>query len=123
MSLGRTWVKSRVSESAWTKVYRTEALAEQGNGCAYCFAPLTAKCATADHKKARSKGGTTEKENIKAACAPCNTAKGSNSEAAFKRRIKNPEPGDSILIWLAWSRRRIWLATRRACKRIAESVG
>lgn len=116
-------VHSRVSEQAWLGMYRAEARAEQGGKCAYCHEPISLAKTTADHVKARIKGGTTtNRKNIKAACEPCNKTKDSMLEAAFLRAIKNPQPGDSIYIWLAWSRRRIWLATERVCKRIMGMV-
>lgn len=111
-------VHSRVREQTWLRMYREEARAEQKGACAYCHEPISLAKTTGDHAKARIKGGTTTKKNIKAACEPCNKTKGSMSEAAFLRAIKNPQPGDSIFIWMAWSRRRIWLATERVCKRI-----
>lgn len=119
---GRTWTKSVVHEGVWARVFKTDALSEQGGTCAYCFDPLTAKIATADHKKPRSKGGTTEKKNIKAACSPCNFLKGSMTATGFIAWIKNPQPGDDLLVWLTWSRRRINLAARRACQRIAGAL-
>jgi 5-methylcytosine-specific restriction endonuclease McrA len=75
-----------------------------------------------DHVTPRVKGGMTKKENIKAACADCNLAKGRLSAAEFVKRIKNPQRTDTLRIWKAWSRRRIWLATHRVCKRIEAMV-
>ena len=95
---------------------------KQGGKCAYCHEPIARADATGDHVKPRFKGGATTRENIKAACEPCNLTKRSMSEAAFLRAIKNPQPGDSLHIWMAWSRRRIWLATERVCTRITRMV-
>jgi 5-methylcytosine-specific restriction endonuclease McrA len=113
---------ARVSEKAWLRVYREEARHEQNGRCAYCHSIISRSATTADHVTARIKGGQTRKENIKAACKPCNLTKGSMGEAAFLRAIKNPQPGDSIFIWLAWSRRRIGLAAERACNRIMRAA-
>lgn len=106
------------AEQMFLRMFRNDALCEQGRRCAYCHEPLTPQKATADHVTSRTMGGSTTRKNIKAACEPCNKTKKGMSEAAFLRAIKNPQPGDSIHIWLAWSRRRIWLATERVCKRI-----
>jgi 5-methylcytosine-specific restriction endonuclease McrA len=109
-------------EARILKNHRSEALAEQGGCCKYCYAPLTVATSTADHKKARAKGGTNARGNIVAACVECNVAKGSWNILSFNKAIRNPE-GHSFQIWRAWSRRRIWLATHRACRRIRYSVG
>lgn len=109
-------------EQMFLRMYRNDARAEQGGKCAYCREPISRAQATGDHVKSRFNGGATDRKNIKAACLPCNRTKKSMSEAAFLRAIKNPQPGDSIHIWMAWSRRRIWLATERACKRIMGMV-
>lgn len=121
---GRTWVKSRVSEQTWLRVFRADAATEQRGRCRYCGEPLSAANITGDHLLARSRGGTTERNNIKAACRDCNMTKGSLSESAFLALIKRqPEPGSSIYLWLAWSRRRLWMRTHRACERIARAAG
>lgn len=111
-----------LSERDWRRMYKAEALAVQDRRCAYCYSELTRKDATADHVVARSRGGQTQRINIKAACDRCNRLKGSMGERAFVRLIKNPKPGDGLGVWLAWSRRRISLATMRACNAIMASV-
>lgn len=110
-------------DALWNKVYRTEARAKQKGKCAYCLEPITVKRTTADHVNPRSKGGTTKQENIKAACAPCNKAKGSKSETAFKRMLRDPPPSAGINVHLASMRFRLWTRTHLACKRILLSVG
>lgn len=112
----------RKFESHVLSAHKREALAEQGGVCRYCLAPLTHRTATADHKLARSRGGTNERRNIVAACEPCNKAKGSMAVLSFTKCIKNPL-GASLAIHLAWSRRRVWLATYRACRGISYSAG
>ena len=119
---GRAWPKSRVSEQAWTRLFRSEALAKQDGRCTYCAEPMRAALATADHVMPKSRGGATVRENIKAACEACNVAKSNMSAAQFLKKIKHPESGDPIGIWMAWARRKIWLATHRSCDRIARSV-
>lgn len=102
--------------------HKREALKEQQGVCRYCLAPLTVAKATADHIKPRVNGGTNARANIVACCAPCNTAKGSMNVLTFTRAIKNPS-GASIAVHLAWSRRRVWLATYRACRGIRYAAG
>lgn len=103
-------------------MFRNDALAGQGGRCAYCHEPMRAAAATADHVEPRKRGGTTRRENISAACKPCNLTKGHLSKAAFLAKIKSPEPADGIHVWLAHFRRRLWLSTHRACKRIARAA-
>jgi 5-methylcytosine-specific restriction endonuclease McrA len=114
--------RERKRERMWTRMFALESWLKQGGKCAYCREPMKRDDITGDHVDPIVSGGSTRRENIKAACRPCNMAKGHLSETAFLKAIKSPRPGDSIHIWLAWSRRRIWLRTERACKRIMEAV-
>lgn len=119
---GRTWVKSRVSEQAWQRAFRSDAASAQGGLCRYCRVPLSAQNISADHLKPRRSGGTTQRENIKAACRDCNFVKGSLSEKVFISAIKAPQPGSPLHVWLIFMRRRIWVRTHRACDRIEAMV-
>lgn len=115
----------RKIEARILKSHKSEALAEQGGCCRYCMAPLTISQATADHRVPRSKGGLNVRANIIAACQPCNAAKGSLPVLGFTRMLKGalPPAGAPLSILMAWSRRRIWLATHRACRTIRYSAG
>lgn len=115
-------VMAKQIEAHFLRGYKAEALTDQSGCCKYCFAPLNIATATADHVQPRSKGGTSMRRNIVAACSECNTAKSSMSVAAFNKAIRSPA-GHGLQIWRAWSRRRIWLATHRSCRRIRSSVG
>jgi 5-methylcytosine-specific restriction endonuclease McrA len=114
--------RERNRDAKWTRMYRVEAWIAQGGKCAYCHEPVARACATADHVDPLIGGGSTKRENIKATCASCNMTKGTMTEGAFLKLIKSPKPGDCIYIWLAWSRRRIWLRVERAQKRIMAMV-
>lgn len=114
--------RGRVSEHAWVRLFRAEAVTTQEATCAYCYCPITMRTATADHIKARKLGGVTGRENISAACIDCNVLKGHKTPNAFKKLIKSPQPGCDIRIWMAWSRRRIFLATDRSCNRILRAA-
>lgn len=112
------------SEQRWIKLYRAEALTEQRGRCAYCKAPLPARQATADHLWPRKRYGQTSRENIVAACRPCNKAKGHKSEGQFYKLIKGRTPprGAPPEILLIWASRRIWKRTHRACETITACV-
>lgn len=81
----------RVTEQAWLRVYRCEALTEQNGRCRYCKDKLTPLTATAEHLQPRSKGGSTNAKNVKASCRACNLTKGSLSDQQFSKLIKNPD--------------------------------
>jgi 5-methylcytosine-specific restriction endonuclease McrA len=114
--------RTRSRDRAWIKMFTLDAWIKQGCKCAYCHEPMRREDLTGDHVDPLIHGGSTKRENIKAACRPCNLTKGSMTEAAFLKAIKSPKPGCDIHIWLAWFRRRLWLRTERACKRIEAMV-
>ena len=98
--------------------YRDASLAEQQGQCFYCKCPIDEGNVTGDHKRARSRHGPTLRHNIVAACSDCNRAKGNMHWLRFLKCIRNPRPSDSLDIWLAHFRRRLWKRTWAACKRI-----
>lgn len=122
--MGGTSGLSRLQEEHWLRAYRIEARHEQDGRCYYCRSRLTWKDTTADHVVPRSKGGQTRRDNIRAACRACNKEKGDKTEGQFLALLKRPpERGAPVWRWLAWSRRRIGVASERACRHIAQSVG
>jgi 5-methylcytosine-specific restriction endonuclease McrA len=108
---------------AFYVMHRGDALRAQKHTCFYCYCPLTVRLATADHRIAQAKGGKHSRDNLAAACADCNGLKGTMSEVEFKRLIKVPPEGASLPLLLAWSRRRTWLATHRATRRLSRLFG
>lgn len=112
-----------IKDQKWARVYCAEALSDQGGRCFYCRMPMSVAIATADHKVPQIFGGETSRKNIAAACRDCNMAKGSLTANEFVRLIKSPYPGIEIFIWMAWSRRRIFLAAERACTRLSRFAG
>ncbi|MDP7322161.1 MAG: HNH endonuclease [Bacteriovoracaceae bacterium] len=62
--------------------------------CQYCHTPFKAKDLTLDHVIPKSKGGSTDWENIVTACGPCNNKKGDKSlkEMGIKLKKKPKEP-------------------------------
>lgn len=87
-------------ENAFFKATRVESLTTFENKCAYCYDRLTVRTVTADHYKARSKGGLDHAENIVPACKPCNLLKGNMTAGEFKKKIKNATYSSDGLHWL-----------------------
>lgn len=114
--------RERKHGQPWLRMFAMDAWIAQNHKCAYCRKPMERSEVTGDHVQPIINGGSTTRKNVKAACDSCNFTKGHMSEAFFLKTIKSPKPGDSINIWLAWSRRRIWLRVERACKRIEAMV-
>ena len=112
-------------DAAFIKAHRIDALSAQNGFCRYCLGPLTPREATADHRTPRARGGSNAKANIAAACRDCNMTKGMMDERLFQRLIAGPmaPTGLGIHLIAAWSRRRIWSAMHRACRRILKSAG
>ena len=111
------------NERFWLKIHRDDAWRAQGRKCKYCHEPLRKDQATADLRTARKNGGTTSTVNILVACGDCNVAKGARTELSFKRAIRDPAPTDTWGIWMAWSRRRLWLRAEAANTRLLRYVG
>lgn len=109
-------------DRAFLKIYREESLKEHDGKCTFCYEPLTYKNVTADHRKAQAKGGTHQKSNITAACYACNQTKGSMTESAYRKAIKNPA-GRDLYFWLAWSRRKVNLQVDRSINHIKTYFG
>ncbi|WP_315922044.1 HNH endonuclease signature motif containing protein [Mesorhizobium sp. SP-1A] len=93
-------------ENAFFKATRVESLTTFDNKCAYCYDRLTSRTVTADHFKARSKGGLDHAENIVPACRPCNRLKGSMTAGEFKKRIKGATYMKDGLDWVLTKVRR-----------------
>lgn len=81
---------SKIREQTWVRVYKCDALTEQGGRCAYCREPLRPSQATGDHVIPRIEGGTTNFKNIKAACEPCNKLKGRMGAKKFMNFVHQP---------------------------------
>ena len=105
---------------AFYRATREDARIEQNSQCSYCYEPLTARDATADHVKARKNFGGNDRENIVAACRPCNEAKGHMTVGQFKALIKSFPGTENIRIMMCWVRRRLNLALNRLEKRVME---
>ena len=105
---------------AFFRVYREEARVEQHSQCEYCYEPMTYRTATADHVKPRKDSGLDRKENLVAACEPCNKAKGHMSVNQFKKLIKTPPFGHSTNLMMCWVRRRLNLALNRLERNVME---
>lgn len=115
--------KNWKTEAAFIRVYREEARREQKGLCAYCREPITYRTATADHVIPKKRNGLDHRNNIVAACEPCNTAKGSMSERHFKMVIKDFPAGRPTKFIMAWSRRRLNLAVEHFGKSLNRAMG
>lgn len=112
-----------VQDHVWQRMLRQDAACKQKHRCHYCRAPMPFKAVTADHKRSRKNGGLTTRENIAAACEPCNRAKGWMTEGAFLALINRDFPsGAPVAILLIWASRRIFKRAERACRRIEGMV-
>lgn len=107
-----------LNSKAWIRAARVEAWTAQNCLCAYCRSPLSRAQATADHKRAQARGGTHGRGNIAAACAWCNSVKGSLSDGEFLNLIKRRPAGLPPALLLVSIIRAINLRAERAVRRI-----
>lgn len=108
-------------DAAFRRTWREDARKAQGGFCHYCEEPITARTATADHVIARHTFGLDHRNNIVAACEPCNKLKGHMPEPMFRKRLERPVSGDPLSFWMAWSRLRINRRLRLMSKRLGVS--
>ena len=82
------------------KITRRAVFARDGWACQYCGARSNL---TVDHVIPRSKGGSSDWENIVASCAPCNRRKADRlpHQINMHPRVKPRTPGAHIFIQLA----------------------
>jgi len=71
---------------------RTELCNEQEGGCFYCGTQITHyskrfNSLEIDHKTPKSRGGSDDRENLVAACRPCNRSKGSMTADEFMAQL------------------------------------
>jgi hypothetical protein len=112
------------TEDMFRKMLRSDATIEQRFRCIYCRDVLTLKTTTAEHAQPRSRGGSTERKNIKGACSPCNNAKGNCTDAWFRRVLHAGEiPLYDRALTAAYIRFRLNRRVERAEKRIRAFVG
>lgn len=111
------------SEYLWRKVYRVDSWRGSGGRCCYCREPVARHEITADHCVSRKAGGTTSRENIKAACMSCNSAKGHMTEQRFKTLLRSDANDVAVSVLLARFRFRLWSRVQIAEKRIMRLAG
>ncbi|MCY4625250.1 MAG: HNH endonuclease signature motif containing protein [Chloroflexi bacterium] len=84
----RDGVRKRTSLKDWHKPLH----ALQGGKCMYCGHKLRLGDGHVDHKKPHSQGGQEKPSNMQLLCAPCNTRKGAQTDAQFRKKFKDVLP-------------------------------
>lgn len=110
-------------DAAFARADREAALRKQDGRCKYCLCQLTYKNVTRDHVIARATGGSDHRDNIVAACGPCNRAKGTMSIKLFLRMITFPQPGEAILFRMIWVDRRLNQALMEMERNVFRAMG
>lgn len=64
----------------------------QGGKCMYCGVKLRLGDGQVDHKMPFSRGGKETPKNMQLLCAPCNTRKGAQTDAQFRKKFKDVLP-------------------------------
>lgn len=118
-----TSYRQKKLEAAFAKADREAALRKQDGRCKYCLCKLTYKNVTRDHVISRAAGGSDHRDNIVAACAPCNRAKGSMSIKLFLRLITSPQPGEPMQFRLIGVDRRLNKALMEMEKNVFRAMG
>lgn len=87
-------------DSARRRITRRAVFARDSWACQYCG---SGQHLTVDHVMPRSRGGSSEWENIVTACAPCNRRKGNRTptEAGLRPKRKPRVPGPTVFIRVA----------------------
>jgi len=115
---------AELTEHAFKKMLRSDAAIKQKFRCIYCNDRMEREAVTAEHALPASKGGATDRKNIKGCCRPCNRAKGNGSEAWFRRALNGPSiPLGDPAVTAAYIRFRLNRAVDRVEKKIRAYVG
>jgi 5-methylcytosine-specific restriction endonuclease McrA len=110
------------TERIFKQMLRGDAAVMQKSRCCYCKDIMLRP--TAEHLQPKSRGGSTERKNVRAACEPCNSAKSNGSEAWFRRTLHERDmPLHDTPMAMAWIRYRLNLRIERAEKRICKFAG
>lgn len=104
---GNTRYQQSKLDRAFGRADREAALRKQHGRCAYCLDRLNYRTVTRDHVRPRSQGGLDHRNNIVAACEPCNRLKGPMPYAIFVRMISDPHPGEAMAFRMVWVSRRL----------------
>ena len=93
---------------------RERVFARDSYRCVYCGEPFPADMLTLDHVEPRMRGGDRSEGNLVAACAPCNTRKGSLPAWAFL--TDHPVERQNFLRYATG----VWPRLRRAIEQAAK---
>lgn len=103
--------------------YRQAAWRRQGGRCLYCTRLLALPEVTADHRRARIKGGGDEASNIDATCHGCNQLKGKFSYQGVLRAIHAPSlKRDGWKLHMVGVEIRVMRAAAQAMDRLREAI-
>ena len=107
----------------FTRVFKIDDWSARGNKCHYCLERIQIEAVTADHALPRSSGGLTKRENIRAACARCNQAKGPLTEKQFRNILNSPNVPEALYHITTWARFRLERERRRSLGRLYKYIG
>lgn len=102
------------------RMHRVDAWHKQDHRCIWCLCPMVRSEVTAEHVRPRSEGGT-DRDNIAAAHADCNSARRSTPRADFIAILEGRAPAPTWKIYLMGMNRRINLRILLACQRIRQT--
>ena len=94
---------------------RERVFKRDGFRCVYCALPFPGEALTLDHVQPRMRGGDNSAGNLVTACAPCNTAKGSQPAWAWLAELPEQRANFLRLATAVWPRHR--RAIEEAAKR------
>ena len=111
------------TDKIFATVFKVDDWSARGGRCHYCRERIPRAAVTADHATAKAKGGTTNRENIKASCFRCNNAKGTLSEAQFMGILHSPNAPRDLNHIAVWARFRLERQRQRLLRRICKYAG
>jgi 5-methylcytosine-specific restriction endonuclease McrA len=117
-----TYFRSR-EDKLFARAFKIDDWSARGNRCRYCLERIPLEAVTADHVRAKSEGGTTQRENIRAACARCNRVKGPLSEMQFRNILNSPGVPKALHHITAWARFRLERQKQKSLGKLYKYIG
>jgi 5-methylcytosine-specific restriction endonuclease McrA len=110
-------------ERLFARAFKIDDWSARGNKCCYCLERIPLEAVTADHAIPLWSGGLTKRENIRAACARCNRAKGPLTEKQFRSILSSPDVPKALHHITAWARFRLERERQRSLRRLYKYIG